>query len=342
MITLEKIHISNFRAFRENEFDFENKALILLTAPNGFGKTSLVDAIEWCLTGTIRRLRFCYEDRTDKEVKNLKKGLIINCNAGKGQACVRLMLQSNEPEVFGQIAIERSTENDDLESENTHLKVSISDKEYSGEEAETLLGKIINTGNFYNYHVCDVQKAFRFLSSNREDTYKQFVDFITDYKELDAVIDNLSYMHGQLKSKVTKNNLNCEQLQTTIQELDNSISELSKRINFIEYDKSTTIYDGEILDISHLQKNALADQLRNLNLCLFKIVYDLKKEIAENNEKIEVTKKIGKLISELQINGEAIKHAIDSGYTASSLTDTRKKLSKFEEIPEITKETFSQ
>ena len=93
MITLEKIHISNFRAFREKEFDFENKALILLTAPNGFGKTSLVDAIEWCLTGTVRRLRLCYECRTDKEVKNLKKGLIINYNAGRGQACVRLMLK---------------------------------------------------------------------------------------------------------------------------------------------------------------------------------------------------------------------------------------------------------
>ena len=55
---LKKITIENFRGFSgRHEFDFEEKALIMLTAPNGNGKTSLLDAIEWCLTGNIKRIQ---------------------------------------------------------------------------------------------------------------------------------------------------------------------------------------------------------------------------------------------------------------------------------------------
>ena len=116
MINLEKIHILNFRAFREKEFDFKSKPLILLTAPNGFGKTSLVDAIEWCFTGTVKRLEESYVERKigDTDAKNLKKGLILNSDESIENANVTLTLNISEESGLSQMVIQRTTTVNDL------------------------------------------------------------------------------------------------------------------------------------------------------------------------------------------------------------------------------------
>ena len=52
-IHLNKISISNARRFAKNvEIDFGKGATILL-APNGTGKTTIFEAIELALTGTL-------------------------------------------------------------------------------------------------------------------------------------------------------------------------------------------------------------------------------------------------------------------------------------------------
>ncbi|KAA5542064.1 AAA family ATPase [Adhaeribacter rhizoryzae] len=59
-----KIEIQAFRAYKDKEhstFDFnycQNKVanLVSIYAPNGFGKTSFYDAIEWCITNRIKRI----------------------------------------------------------------------------------------------------------------------------------------------------------------------------------------------------------------------------------------------------------------------------------------------
>ncbi len=53
---LTKLKVAGFRGFaREQVIDLDAD-VILLSGPNGSGKTSLLDAIMWCLTGKIRRL----------------------------------------------------------------------------------------------------------------------------------------------------------------------------------------------------------------------------------------------------------------------------------------------
>lgn len=54
---IRKIRMVNFRGFRNKTMDFKDKSVILLSAANGIGKTTTVDAIEWCLTGDIGRLK---------------------------------------------------------------------------------------------------------------------------------------------------------------------------------------------------------------------------------------------------------------------------------------------
>ena len=50
---IRRIRMVNFRGFRDKTIDFNDKSVVLLSAANGIGKTTTVDAIEWCLTGNI-------------------------------------------------------------------------------------------------------------------------------------------------------------------------------------------------------------------------------------------------------------------------------------------------
>ncbi|MCS4454564.1 AAA family ATPase [Clostridium botulinum] len=58
-----------------------------MSGPNGYGKTTLMDSIEWCLTGTIKRVYDDYMKRcsqkTERELENSSKGLIYNVNSKK-------------------------------------------------------------------------------------------------------------------------------------------------------------------------------------------------------------------------------------------------------------------
>lgn len=64
-------------------FQFDEYPFVLLAAPNGIGKTSVIDAIEWCLTGSIGRLKNSYDLRStnDAERKINVNGILKYKNA---------------------------------------------------------------------------------------------------------------------------------------------------------------------------------------------------------------------------------------------------------------------
>ena len=53
---LEKLVIHNFKLFTHVELDARGESLIMLDGPNGYGKTSIFDAIEYLFTGNVRRV----------------------------------------------------------------------------------------------------------------------------------------------------------------------------------------------------------------------------------------------------------------------------------------------
>lgn len=52
---ISKIRIQNFKVLSDREIDFLSSDLVIFDGPNGFGKTSIYDAIELLFTGIIRR-----------------------------------------------------------------------------------------------------------------------------------------------------------------------------------------------------------------------------------------------------------------------------------------------
>jgi DNA repair protein SbcC/Rad50 len=60
-VRLKSIHIENFRAYCEQDFDFQPDVIVLY-GPNGLGKTSLFDALDFLCTGGVAR----FDDRYSK------------------------------------------------------------------------------------------------------------------------------------------------------------------------------------------------------------------------------------------------------------------------------------
>lgn len=56
MIRLKKISLENFKGITSRTiFDLEGFDTHILSGPNGFGKTTIFEAIEICLTGEFKR-----------------------------------------------------------------------------------------------------------------------------------------------------------------------------------------------------------------------------------------------------------------------------------------------
>lgn len=68
MIRLKQVIIKNFRNFQGNhQFDF-SKDITILLGDNGNGKSSIFDAIQWCLTGNVERFKNISNTETLKSV----------------------------------------------------------------------------------------------------------------------------------------------------------------------------------------------------------------------------------------------------------------------------------
>ncbi len=78
---IKEIDIEAFRAYKDiQKFNFMHNGsgniadLVAIYAPNGYGKTSFFDAVEWAVTGNIERLN---TGKPIKEEVRNEKGYIL-------------------------------------------------------------------------------------------------------------------------------------------------------------------------------------------------------------------------------------------------------------------------
>jgi exonuclease SbcC len=86
---ISKIKIDRFKAFDVSIFDFENCDLITLDGPNGYGKTTVFDAIELLLTGRIDRVLRLFETVMSRKKLNYDDNLYWNVKGGRFDLCIR-------------------------------------------------------------------------------------------------------------------------------------------------------------------------------------------------------------------------------------------------------------
>lgn len=87
---ITKIEISNFKAFKNVKLDFEESSLITLDGPNGFGKTSIFDAIELLLTGQIKRICNLFDKVMTRNKRHYEDNLFWNTRSGENDLIIKI------------------------------------------------------------------------------------------------------------------------------------------------------------------------------------------------------------------------------------------------------------
>lgn len=266
MTALISITIKNFRGFEKTvSFCFDQKPLVLLTAPNGKGKTTLIDAVEWCLTGDLRRLHQAYDVRNPNAEGNLKsneKTILKNKKHLNETTNVTLHLEKDHQ----MYSIIRTQDKDTLDDRG---QVQVNDR--MGEDAQQVLDSLVDHKNFYKYHVCDMQKTYNFLRTGRSEMSREFSDFTADHSTAEYVADNLNIYRDDIDQQIK-----CVQTvpEPILKICRDTLEKYEKSPEILPYE-SRLLYPSEQTDLKNRNFEQLNEHLRKLYSCGYAYVVSL-------------------------------------------------------------------
>lgn len=210
---IKKVQISGFRAFNKVEnstFDFMLPAdkianFVSIYAPNGYGKTSFYDAVEWGVTHQIQRF-----DKMNDFTKNNKDNnslILLNIDSSEGQ--VKVETTSEE---FIKKINKRKKYNKNGDAINVYFKEVIL--------SQDLIDKFIKE-----------EKA--------EERYNKFVEFNPEIKSYNNSLKNLTILFDFIESKTKELNTEIEkkqenQLKIDFEEEGKKFDEINKALQFLK------------------------------------------------------------------------------------------------------------
>ncbi len=270
---ISRLKIKNFRGYAAKTIDFSNKPVVLIYASNGVGKTTIIDAIEWCLTGSIGRLKQAFDMRSsnESERKLNTEGIIKNRDAGTNETIeVELWLQDEGREM----RLCRVQKKDELKPNASTVTLD------GSEDAARVFRDGIVGDSFYNYHFCDVQKSFNVQSTKRSDLESLFRDFITNYDDKLQIAKNIEvfaedtnrYIEDKEKAKVS---------QEIISSNESQLEKLQEEAKLIDY-PNQSFYAKERLDIYELSREELLVQKNDIKDCGYSIATNSLSKLVKN------------------------------------------------------------
>lgn len=171
MWRIKSVEVKNFKGFENFEIDFSNNKVIILGGKNGYGKTTIFDAIELVVTGRIERMSgYCQLFDQRKNLNNDEyKPLIFNVNDDYVKVAITLV---NDNRI---ITLYRQALSKDLRNPVSFEMFSELHKVENGDdiivEGEDLWkGEMSTLYNNYSFiHYISQEEATSFLKSSQKD-----------------------------------------------------------------------------------------------------------------------------------------------------------------------------
>ncbi|NIK24979.1 AAA family ATPase [Paenibacillus lupini] len=275
------IELEHFRGYRNKQtFDFTVSNgvanLIVIYAPNGFGKTSFFDAVEWGFSGSISRLS---RNRHVKSVADEEKGYIIKNRESGEQATVKFSFDNNSTDIIiNSKKIDGKRKRDDVNGDIV-----------SGEELfHSLNGELFIKNNV--------------LTHDQVDSFLRFTDSKEKYNALKTFWDDKN------DTEVYKNILVVKKvLEKKKENFGNELIKIKADIKSSEPSEKIITY------ITGLFNQLGEDKLTSINFFntessfqLDEIIIDLNKKKSNNEHFIQDHNKTMHFLEELKLNYEIV------------------------------------
>lgn len=289
MIRIKQVIIENFRNFQgKHPFDFSKDVTILL-GDNGNGKSSIFDAIQWCLTGNVDRFK------NIGSVEVLKSVLI---NKDSDECAVEIIFTTNlslkrvAPRK-GNITVYCNDGNKTVRGDNS-VKERIEELfKYSNNEK-------FDIQEFLNSSLLAQDQVLDFIASDTSNDRYRVLSSILGMNEITNLKENYEKVRTLLKSEMDRK-------EDFVNSLQNEISLQESKINY-EYKYLIT---GEINNFSFEDKQKENNELQKSKIQIeerlkrFNLQYNnIKKDIGDLNQIANTIKSLEDEIKELQINQE--------------------------------------
>jgi DNA repair exonuclease SbcCD ATPase subunit len=306
---ISRVSVDHFRGYREEKtFDLkENPDIVMISGPNGFGKTSFFDAIEWGFTGKLTRYNEGNEEKSNSR--------FINFQPEEKAAKVEIDLVSDKNKyVLVRESFGDDGKNTDYGDERTRFKIIMQNGETLVDDkakkflneimiSDSWKGKLLFSEVFSQYHLLTQDKLKNFVQGLKAtDRYKQisslfgtdrFLRYSDEFKQIGKNIES------------SNNNLftNLNTIDTQIKVLREYISNtnqvnLGLGINLNEYiEKLIKSYNDlirklDLDDFSYVSSSDKSDTIKSLMSELKKHKESVSRNLYEAEQNCEKLKKV--------------------------------------------------
>lgn len=289
---IRSITIENFRGYKKFEKEFTSN-IILIYGRNGYGKTSLFDSIEWCLTGDIKRIE--EKDDNKKAFKNIN-----SATEGKVQIVfedgytIERKINSNNESILKEPESEKEVKDflfkESILEENTNDLFNfsyllsqdlISDftRNVNPKERYAILAKMLGLSNEYDILeiLTEEHKNLKKSKKVQEKEQEELNDKLKIYSndlEIEVINDKMS--SKIISNKLKKLNINeiDKTLKKEVKELKDAEGNILKYINIC-----LILKKAKEFELKESQMKNIKDKKENLDyLYLKKEIEELKDE----------------------------------------------------------------
>lgn len=252
---IRSLTIEAFRGFQEKRlFNFPDTNIIILHGPNGYGKTSFFDAIEWGLTGSIYRYEEDSERKSYQYIKN---------HFSKGKS-PKVIIELGDEST--QLKVTRTQSTGGAESTSS-IEVEVGGKVIRDKTAEDVLKKLlvnkewlervdVNKSLFLTHLLCQERMNGILRGMKEKDRYhavsrifgtEQFIV----YREIvhKAKIE-LEGRIGDFQRKLSSLREDKTDLENRIQELSNRLTEPSETASHSKWQMIIKLFKEEFHSFS--------------------------------------------------------------------------------------------